>query len=795
MCRLVLMVSGGMLALVERRVVRRTTGTFLLLAVLIALSAGAAMAAVAGGRRAATSYDRLIAWSSGTVANISGSASGDSVAADQNLARIAALPDVERSMRSLVLGDGVAVRGERVPWPALLPIALDVTEPALGRFKLLSGRLPDVRAVDEAIVPFDTAERFDLNVGDTVDVVFEEWDNEPSFLAGVETVTLVGVVAYPGSFPSVTTEPTAVVILTPAFVDAHPERIDWTNSDLQVRLRDSSPAGVEAFRNAVAETGIPVDFVGSIYDDAIGVRKVVRVEAGVLWLVALVIAAASLVVAVQIFNRAAAGASDELTMLRSLGMSRSMIAAAGALHGLRVGAVAAIGAVVAAVGSSALLPRGVARTADPDVGIHADAVVLGIGVVLVVSIVTAIGAGSAVWVVRSRNSTPAANSLVGRLVGRLPPAPAFGVRSALAPAAGGTGSSHGRLVGLALILTALVAVVAMRASFDRVLDQPAISGATWDMTANYDDVAVADSMTDTIAADPVVAAFTRGGWTEIDVNGKPVYTVYLEPNSDVHVATDRGRAPAEPSEIALGRAELDALGVSIGDTVRVALPESAGEAVTATVTGRAVVAAPFYQSLEPGEGGAVTVGLMQQLLGERPWTGYFIVFADGQNLRQAWAGLHGRIEPSFSFPRADRAGVRSLRDVRQLPSALLVLLSMMAAAALVHRLVLNTSVAHRELALLRSLGFTSRQFSQAGAAQGAAISALVFVVAIPAGLLGAAVGWRGIAEYLRVVPSVAAPFAFVAIGAAGVAALAITSGIVLSKRARRTSAGLVLRTE
>ena len=798
---------GGSRTLVERRIIRRSRPSTVALVLIIALSAGATMAAVAGGRRAATSYDRLIKWSGGTVADVPGGSSADSDTADANLTRVAALPEVERSTRSVVIGDGVAVRGEVVPWPGLLPVAIATTDSALGRVKVLHGRLPDPGAVDEAVVPFDTAERFDLQVGDTVDVRFDTWPDRPDYVAGVETVTLVGIVAIPGSFPSVTAEPTAMVVLTPAFVDAHQERVDWTNAALHVRLRDSTATGVERFRSAVTDAGIPVDFVSSVYDDAVGVRKIVRVEAGVLWLMAAVIAGAAMVVAMQFFRREAADAGVDLAVLRALGMSRSTIATTGALHGVVIGVAGALGAVVVAVAMSTLLPRGVARTADPHVGFHADLVVIGTGVALIVVITTAIGAGSAAWATRSRRTTSSPSAGLERFVAGLPTSAATGVRSALAPTASGAGSSlRIGLLGLGLILTALITVASMQASFDRVLAEPAISGATWDMTAVWGDgppIVTAEAAA-ALAVDPAVAAFTRGGWTEIEINGKSVYTAYIEPGNGVQVATDRGRAPIGPDEIALGRAEMDALGVGIGDRVDVTVPASdengppddaSGETVSATVTGRAIMAAPIYHSLEPGEGAAVTTGLMERILGEDPWTGAFIDLANDQSLRDASTGVADRTAPAFWFTRPDRAGVRSLRDVRQLASALLALLGFMAAATLVHRLVMSSRSARRDQAVLRSLGFTGRQFGQAGAAQGASVSILALAGAIPFGLLCAAVGWRRIADYLRVVPSPAVPVGVVTVVAVLAVALAVIAGVVLSGRARHSRPGVVLRTE
>lgn len=797
---------GGVRTLVERRVIRRSWPATLALVAILAISAGSTMAAAAGGRRAATSYDRLIAWSDGTVASVNGGASGDSETADATFTHLAALPEVAASLRSVALGDGVVVRGELVTFPGLVPVALETSDASFGRSRLLAGRLPRLDAINEAMVPFDTAERFDLKVGDAVDVRFDEWDDRPDFVASVETVEVVGIVAYPGSFPSVTAEPTDVVLLTPAFLSAHEDRVDWTNGDLQVKLRDNTPAGVAAFRSTVAASGVPVDFVYSLYDDALGVRNLVRVEAGVLWLTAAVLAAAAVIVAIQFFRREAADAAIDLGVLRSVGMRRSTIAGAGALHGCIVGIAGAIGATVIAYALSPLLPRGVARIADPRVGFHADLTAITVGTALVVSIATAIGAGSAAWVAGSHHDTSESTPRLNRFVTGLPTAAATGLRAAFAPTASGPGSSvRIGIVGLAVILSALIGVASLRASFDRVLAEPALSGATWDVTAVWgEEPVVTEAAAQALESDPDVEAFTHGGWSQIAVNGKDVYVVYLEPGNDVEVATDLGRSPVGPDEIALGRAEMAALDVGIGDHVEVGASNSdqsqAGSDGTdatrsATITGRSILSAPVYQQLAAGEGGAVTTELMAQILGERPPSGAFISLTDAESLRDAATGLTERIQPAFSFTRPDRAGVRSLRDVRQLPSVLLAMLGLMAAAALVHRLVMRSRSARREQAVLRSLGFTGEQFAIAGAVQGGAVSVLALLGAIPLGLLGAAIAWRRIADYLRVVPSPAVPIDIViAVGGLAVA-LAVSAGVVLSRRARRAHPGVVLRSE
>ena len=250
-------------------------------------------------------------------------------------------------------------------------------------------------------------------------------------------------------------------------------------------------------------------------------RKLIRVEAGVLWLMALVVGGAALVVVMQFFRREAATAAADLHVLGILGMSRSAITLAGALHGVRIGAMGAVGAAGAAICLSPLLPRGVARKADPDLGFHADFVVLGVGIAVVILVTVSGGAAAALLATRTIEDHTARTSKLASITAHLPPAPAAGVRLAFVPTISGRAQSlRIGLLGLGAILATLIAVVSLQASFDRVLDEPALSGSTWDLTVTYDSSDDASAAAPVIAHAPVVDGYTRGGWSPIQVNGQ-----------------------------------------------------------------------------------------------------------------------------------------------------------------------------------------------------------------------------------------------------------------------------------
>ena len=300
-----------------------------------------------------------------------------------------------------------------------------------------------------------------------------------------------------------------------------------------------------------------------------------------------------------------------------------------------------------------------------------------------------------------------------------------------------------------------------------------------------------------------VAGFARGGWDcPLLVDGKRVYVVHLEPGTLLSVATDRGRAPIAPDEIALGAAEMKAVGVGIGDTVELALspdecsPWVGVATISAEVTGRAVLSSPIYEPLGQGGGGAVTIDLMRRLIGAdfAPRL-FFIRLHEGADLESTTTLLAEHLPPGFSFNRPDRTGVTSLRDLRNLPSVLVALLALLASAALLYRLVMANRIHRRDLAVLRSIGLTDRQVLGAGATHGGVVVMLTLAGAIPVGLLLGAVVWRRVASYLAVVSVPEIPMAAIAIVAAAGAVLGVVAGILVVGRARRGLPGMVLRTE
>ena len=165
--------SGAAVWYVARRVLGRSRWGTVVLVAVIAVACGVTMAAVAGGRRAATSYDRFREWSDGADMSILvGGDSVDSAGADDLLTRIAAFPEIESSTRLGSFEDvRVVLDGEPLPYLTMFPYTADLDAPALGRVKVVDGRLPRRDAVGDAVISFATARYYDVDVGDSLDIV------------------------------------------------------------------------------------------------------------------------------------------------------------------------------------------------------------------------------------------------------------------------------------------------------------------------------------------------------------------------------------------------------------------------------------------------------------------------------------------------------------------------------------------------------------------------------------------------------------------------------------------------
>jgi hypothetical protein len=350
------------------------------------------------------------------------------------------------------------------------------------------------------------------------------------------------------------------------------------------------------------------------------------------------------------------------------------------------------------------------------------------------------------------------------------------------------------LVGLALPLVILTATLVVGSSLLRLTDDARLSGGTWDAFLDVPDQSSSPSVTDVLDADASVAGWTRGGWNELDVEGSLVFAFLLEPGRGLDPSIVTGRAPTTDNEIALGAAVMHRIGVSIGDDVNVALSANArgsaaastGEPVvsrTLRVVGEAIVSSSLFQSFAPDESAVVTTGLSTALGAQHQPV--LVAFHKGID---AQAGLDDLLERSpegavqFSFARSTRGDIFALKRLIAMVAFLDVVVAAMAAATLAHQILVGTRRQQRAIGVLRTLGFTRRQLSTAGAVHGLVVAAIPCAIGIPIGVVAGRAVWRLVSQWMVVLPRpVVSPG--IVLGLVGLATIAVTvTGAAVARR-------------
>ena len=274
---------------------------WLALALLVGLAGGVAIAAVAGARRTATAYPRLVAWSN--AADIETGEFPPGVDPGRAMDRIAALASVLAWSRiDTVTGGFVLPSGKRLVNPQLFGVS-DLRGQFLtriGRAKVLDGRMFDPGAKDEAVVDFAVAQAQGIHVGD----VLRAYVGDPN-AAHPRTVPvrIVGVVAVARVFPAFgANNVVGTVELSPAFAPANGVRPVPLEASLELRLKDGA-AGVPAFLAQVRRLGLGGDFPFVQTARTAGVQRSTRLEAGAFWALAAVILLAAGAVLGQAISR------------------------------------------------------------------------------------------------------------------------------------------------------------------------------------------------------------------------------------------------------------------------------------------------------------------------------------------------------------------------------------------------------------------------------------------------------------------------------------------------------------
>ena len=830
-------------------------GGYLAVVLFVGLVGGVAMGAVAGARRTQSAFPAYLA-ATGTsdmqaqIWNLGESLSG---AATANLTgRLARLPHVRHvasapTLLLLPLGPG----GKPAPSAsAYLGNKVNVAGSDGGMYfrqdgvSVAEGRMADPGRADEMVATAEAAKLSGWHVGETVrfGAYTVAQASSPAFSpattkpAARVSVRLVGLVVFPAQVArdDVNRYPT-VVLMTPALTRRL--RSSETLPIYGLRLEHGSQ-DVPAMEREIIHL-LPRGTTHAFHVTSVVTGQVERASkpgAIALGVFGAIAGAAALLIAGLAISRGLWADDEDLGVLRALGadpVTMTVDAGLGLLGAVVLGSVAAAGVAVAL---SPLTPIGSVRQVDPSPGFAVDWTVLGAGFAVLVA-----GLGALTVALAYRRATrscgdrhePAerASRMVSAAERTGLPAPAVaGLRFSLEPGHGRTAVPvRSVLAGAVLAVVVVVATVTFGSGLATLNSHPALYGWNWnyaisETTGGGDVPPIAGRLLD---HDPDVAAWTGFNYGDAQIDGQTVPELDGQTHAALSPPILSGHPLDASNQVVLGAATLAALHKKVGDTVVVSYgsPQDAPVYIPPThlvIVGTATMpaigtsgtlhpsmgtGALFATDIEPAAFRRATTSPDPNLDGPaievvRLRSG--VTPAAGLDSLQRIADAANKVlaaDPSSTGDSVDVLGVQRPAEIvnYQSTGATPVILASGLAAGAVAALGLTLAASvrrrRRDLALLKTLGFTQRQLATAVAWQ-ASVAAITGVVAgVPAGIALGRWLWDLFARDIYAVPEPSVPGFQVVVVALGALVLANLAAAIPGRIAARTPTALVLRAE
>ena len=821
-----------------RATFRRRRGGLLAIVLLVGLIGGLAIGVIAGARRTQSSFPKYLkSTNPSDLIVLHNDSADDSNRGDAAfLRKIASLPHVKKAESAsapseLVLGPN----GEPAHDPAheLFNSSTQFTADVSGAFldqdraTVIEGRRADPRRADEMVMTADAAQLLHLHVGDVVHFGF--YTNAQTVADGYGTprqqpirrigIKLVGIVAL--HFEIVrddTDRALRIAYLSPALTDPLKECcVNGPLVGLQLDHGSRDDAAVEAEIKTLPKTSV----IHITAVEAATAERAIEPQSIALGMFGAIAALATLFVAGQAIGRQLLDGDNDLDVLRALGAGPATTLADGLIGVVGAIVVGALLASALALSLSPLTPFGPVRRVYPSRGIAFDWTVLGVGAAALVVVLVALAVMLAYRLAPHRAARRAA---------RLAPH-----RSRLATAAAASGLSVSAVAGMRLALdpgrdkravpvrsatlgavlaiVVVVATVLFGTSLSTLVSHPALYGWNWnyEMLGNYGGIAdVPLPQTGRLLdRDPYVAGWSRASFDNLLIDGQSVPVLGTNPNAAVAPAVLSGHALEAPNEVVLGAATLAQLHKRLGSTVEfnngVSKPTRLVIVGTATLP---AVGSIESLHLEIGTGAVIAETLIPAAdrgFGDLPGSpeGVFIRLRPDANPAAALHSLQkiatevnvlGHGPPSLLAAQRP-AEIVNYRTMGDTPAFLGAALAVGAVVALGLTLFTSVRRRQRDLALLKTLGFTRRQLA-ATVAWGASIAAFLgVVIGVPLGIVIGRELWNRFASALHVVPHPTVPIPTITLIAISALVLANLVAAISGRQAARTKTAVLLRGE
>jgi len=793
------------------------------LALLITVFFGPCLSAIAGARRTTSTYSRFRethhAWD---VMILDGSIFAP-ILWKPDFCALERLPYIESSARMATGGfrGGISFiappqgttandcpNHPRAPHPAEYGITLN-------RATILSGRLPRPGSTDEiALSVFQRTDDADPVAAKGLRRLVRAPTGSSVTIVGPGgkrmTLKVVGRIVSPFDFRP--NENDANALVSAAFVARLPRGDESYVTD-SIALRFRHAGDLQRFQRdlkTLTNGKVVVPIVAEANTNAVTYSA--RLQGTALFMLAAFAGLTAILLLAQTLTRQTFLDSVEYPALRALGMGREQTFALGML---RTGAIATLGALLAALfafATSPVFPFGVFRFAEPSPGLRFDALPMIVGPFAIVAFALCIAAIPA-WrsaTVSDRSTQRPSRSAALVATWGMPASAVAGVRLALERGRGRTAVPvRSTLTVVTIGIAAVVAALTLSSSIALLLDSPRLYGKTWDSVINRADSGpLGKDILDAVVALPgVEAAGAIDTGAPLTIDGRRVGALTIgNIKGSLYPPIVEGRAPRGPDDLVLGTKTLRALHKRIDlahpATVRVGL-EGLEKTVIGRVVGRAVIP-PIGDYARFGEGVNLSSNFdLQPILennDEPPVPSDLVVrFRPGSNPRDVIRPVLERFKDQqlhMGETLARRpSDVVDFGRVRGIPLILAGLLAFIGAAALAHAVATAVYRKSRDLAILKTLGFVRGQVRRAVAWQASTFVAIALLFGIPLGIIAGRALWSVFADTLGVVRFVSVPELALLLLAPAALVLGNLIAAIPARAAARTPPALVLRTE
>ena len=535
----------------------------------------------------------------------------------------------------------------------------------------------------------------------------------------------------------------------------------------------------------------------------------------------LIVAVAALMIGAQLIGRLSRRNADDGQVLRALGAEPALTVVDGLIGVLAAIGLGALLAVAVAVGLSPLAPFGAVRAVYPDPGVALDWTVLGLGfvVLLVVLSLAAILMAYRTSPHRSLRRLPvehASGFARAASASGLPLAAVTGVRSALGAGSGRDAAPvRSAMAGTILAVVVVVASITFGSSLNSLISRPALYGWNWNYAllsgfSGAEDLPSAETAK-LLNHDPDVAHFAGVYFQHARLDGQSVPVLAASPNAAVTATPLSGHGLQSSRQVVLGPATLAALHKHIGDSVLAFTGGSrqyrlriVGTATLPTIGGSgspelqmgtgAVMASSLYSTQFLNLQGSTVPGPNAELITIRPGIPEKVALASLNRIDNVLNNSpDGPVGGVVSVLRP--AEIANYGSVGSTPSWLAAILAAGAVSALGLTLVASVRRRRRELALLKTLGFTRMQLAATVTWQSSVSAGVGVLFGMP---LGIALGrwlWTLFARGISAVPDPTVPVVPMVLIAVGGLVFANLVAAVPGRIAASTPTALALRSE